>query len=57
MFPSPVLVKQGKKIHIGVRFQVGDDFFCQTHWGYSGKAYRDLFHFNGECNFDVVESD
>ena len=56
IFPQDVKVLTGKQISIGVRFEEGENFFCQTLLGYGGEEYKRL-KTNDECIFDVLDTE
>lgn len=57
MLDQPVKVRAHQPIHIGVRFTVGEEFFCSTMFGYGGNNYERKIQENEKGAFIIAESE
>ena len=57
IFDKPFTVRSNEPIDIGVKFTVGEDFFCGTVFGYGGNAGERANRDNERGVIRVEESD
>lgn len=57
MLDEPVKVRAHEQISIGVRFTVGEEFFCSTVFGYGGSNYERKIGENERGAFVIADSD
>lgn len=57
MFDEPYKVRANEPISIGVRFTVGDEYFCATVFGYGGHGYERIGGENEKGAFIIAESE
>lgn len=57
MLDEPVKVRANEPISIGVRFTVGEEFFCSTLLGYGGSNYERKIATNERGAFIVADSE
>jgi hypothetical protein len=57
MLDEPVKVRSGEQISIGVRFTVGEEFYCGTVFGYGGSNYERKIGDNERGAFIIADSD
>lgn len=55
MFDEPFKVRAQEPISIGVRFTVGDEFFCSTMFGYGGNNYERSIKDNEKGAFIIAD--
>ncbi len=57
MFEQPYKVRANEPITIGVKFTVGEEYFCTTMFGYGGSNYERRIKSNEQGAFIIADSE